>query len=233
MKYYLTENNLSEETNYIARILAKPSIDQEALIDKMLSKRNLISKTDVVAVLNFYYEEIGICINEGNNLNLPLFNLSYSIKGNFESEEDYYNPEKHKLEVNIHSRKIIKNIEKHMPLEKVTVPRYVTHINTFEDYASKTINTYLTPNSIFEILGTRLKIAGEDEEAVGVYFVSEDQTEYKVSLVVNQYKKLIGQVPELEAGNYTIRIKTQATKGSKAYLKHVRIIDSTFTLTVV
>lgn len=38
MKYYLIENKLTDETNYSARILTERTINQDELIDKMLSK---------------------------------------------------------------------------------------------------------------------------------------------------------------------------------------------------
>lgn len=81
MKYYLIENKLTDETNYSARVLTERTINQDELIDKMLSKRNLVSKTDIVAVLNSYYEEIIESIEEGDNINLPLLNIGYSISG--------------------------------------------------------------------------------------------------------------------------------------------------------
>ncbi|CAL2085478.1 conserved protein of unknown function [Tenacibaculum sp. 190524A02b] len=232
MKFYLTENKLTEETNYTARVLVERTVNQEELIDKMLSKRNLVSKTDIVAVLNSYHEEMIECIEDGDTLNLPFFNLSYSISGVFDDEGDGFNPEKHKLHVNINSGKLINEVKENIPLQKVAAPITNTFISGFKDYTSNTTNTSLSSNGLFEIMGTRLKVDGDDPN-VGLYFVKEDGTETKVQILVeNRYRKLIGQVPILEAGTYRIRIKTQATSSNGVYLKDIREADASFTLEV-
>jgi len=232
MKFYLVENKLTEETNYTARVLVERTVNQGELIDKMLSKRNLVSKTDIVAVLNSYHEEMIECIEDGDTLNLPFFNLSYSITGVFENEDDSFNPEKHKLHVNINSGKLINEVKEDIPLQKVTAPVTNTFISGFKDYTSDTTNTNLSSNGLFEINGNRLKVDGDDPK-VGLYFVAEDGTEFKVKILVeNRYRKLIGQVPELEVGTYRIRIKTQATGTNGLFLKDLRETDASFTLVV-
>ena len=232
MKYYLIENKLTDETNYSARVLTERTINQDELIDKMLSKRNLVSKTDIVAVLNSYYEEIIESIEDGDNINLPLLNIGYSISGVFDTEEDGFNPETHKLHVNLNSGKLINEIKDDIPLQKVTAPITNTVINNLKDITTATTNTTLSANGLFELNGLRLKVAGDLPE-VGLYFVAEDGTETKVSyLAQNSYKKIIGQAPALAAGNYRVRIKTQATGNSERFLKDIMVGDSTFSLTV-
>lgn len=232
MKYYLVENKLTDEVNYSARILTERTVNQNELIEKMLSKRNLVSKTDIVAVLNSFYEEIIQSIEEGDNLNLPLFNIGYSMTGVFETEEESFNLEKHKLHVNLNSGKLINEVKRDIPLQKVTAPVSSTTITNLKDITSQTINATLSPNGIFELNGLRLKVAGDQPE-VGLYFVSENNTEFKVDhLAQNNYKKIIGQVPTLAPGAYKVRIKTQATNNHERFLKEVKIAESPFSLTV-
>ncbi|WP_299104359.1 DNA-binding domain-containing protein [uncultured Tenacibaculum sp.] len=232
MKYYLVENKLTDEVNFSARILTERTVNQNELIEKMLSKRNLVSKTDIVAVLNSFYEEIIQSIEEGDNLNLPLFNIGYSMTGVFETEEESFNLEKHKLHVNLNSGKLINEVKRDIPLQKVTAPVSSTLITNLKDITSQTTNAKLSPNGIFELNGLRLKVAGDQAE-VGLYFVSENNTEFKVDhLAQNNYKKIIGQVPTLAPGTYKVRIKTQATHSVGIFLKTVKVTESQFTLTV-
>ncbi|MGG8496850.1 DNA-binding domain-containing protein [Tenacibaculum sp. TC6] len=232
MKYYLIENKLTEETNYLARVLTERTINQEELIEKMLQKRNLVSKTDIVAVLNSFYEEIIEAVEEGDNINLPIVNIGYSISGVFETEEDSFNPDTHKLHVNLNGGKLINEAKSTIPLQRIAPPITTTVINNCKDLVSNTSNTTLTPNGLFELNGIRLKVDGDKDE-VGVYFVAEDATETKVVYIAqNGYKKIIGQIPTLAAGTYKVRIKTQATANSGQFLKDVRISDSAFTVTV-
>ncbi len=233
MKYYLVENKLTDEDNYSARILTERTINQEELIEKMLSKRNLVSKTDIVAVLNSYYEEIIQAIEEGDNINLPLINIGYSISGVFETEEQGFNADLHKLHVNINSAKLINDIKQDIPLQRVDAPVTGTQINNIKDITTKNTNGTITSLGLFELNGNCLKVAGDLPE-VGLYFISDDNTEFKVEhLAQNGYKKIIGQVPQLVTGNYRIRIKTQAAGSGTQFLREIRLADSSFEVNVV
>ncbi|WP_417873935.1 hypothetical protein [Xanthomarina gelatinilytica] len=43
---------------------------------------------------------------------------------------------------------------------------------------------------------------------------------------------MVVQAPALAAGNYRVRVKTQATGNSERFLKDIMVGDSTFSLTV-
>ncbi|MCF2874310.1 MULTISPECIES: DNA-binding domain-containing protein [unclassified Tenacibaculum] len=232
MKYYLSENKLTDEDNYLARVLVERTIDQDMLITKMLRKRNLVSKTDIVAVLNSYYEEVIQCINDGDNITLPIANISYSITGVFDTDEDSFTDDKHKLQINLNGGRLIKDLAENIPLKKVSPPPASTEITHVKDIKSDTVNTSITSEGVFELRGSRLRIDGEHAD-IGLYFVAEDNTETKVEhLVVNGLTKIIAQAPTLASGDYRIRIKTQATANSGVYLKEVRITDTTFSINV-
>ena len=232
MKYYLSENKFTDEDNYVARILVERTIDQDMLITQMLRKRNLVSKTDIVAVLNSYYEEVIQCINDGNNITLPIANISYSISGIFDTDEDGFTDDKHKLHINLNGGRLIKDLAENIELKKVDAPPASTQITHVKDISSELVNTSVTPEGIFELRGSRLKIAGEHAD-IGLYFVAEDNTETKVeNLAINSHNKIIAQTPTLASGSYRIRIKSQATSSSDIYLKELRITDTTFSITV-
>ncbi|WP_299163153.1 DNA-binding domain-containing protein [uncultured Tenacibaculum sp.] len=232
MKYYLIENKLTEERNYIARVLTTRKINQTGLIKKMLRKRNLVSKTDIVAVLNSYYEEIIQSIKDGYAINLPLLNIGYSITGIFESSENSFTKEKHKLHVKLNNGRLINEVLQNIPLKKVVSPNSTTEITHLVDVTSKTINTIITSEGLFELSGNRLKIAGT-HATIGLYFVAENGNEIKVTLFSrNNFKNIIAQAPQLSPGSYAIRIKTQVTSNAQSFLKNVRITDSPFLVTV-
>lgn len=232
MKYYLSENKLTDEDNYVARVLVERTVDQETLITKMLRKRNLVSKTDILAVLNSFYEEVIQCIIDGDNITLPISNISYSISGVFDTNDESFTGDKHKLHINLNGGRLIKDLAENISLKKVKKPAASTEITHVKDISSDTINTSITSEGIFELNGSRLKIAGEHAD-IGLYFVAEDATETKVAhLAVNSHNKIIAQAPTLAAGSYLIRLKSQATSSSDVYLKELRITDTPFSLTL-
>ncbi|WP_299156951.1 DNA-binding domain-containing protein [uncultured Tenacibaculum sp.] len=232
MKYYLTKNHLSDEDNYIARVITTRTLNQASLINKMLHKRTLISKTDILAVLNSYYETIIQCIKDGYAINLPLYNIHYSIRGVFENSEAVFTKDKHQLHIKFNSGKLLKRVLNEVAILKEVSPMVSIELTQVLDVATNTINTTITSEGLFELEGIRLKVAGTDT-AVGLYFVSEDGSEIKVNRFSrNTFKNIIAQAPKLAAGTYTICIKTQATSKPNTFLKEVRTFNAPFILTV-
>jgi Bacterial DNA-binding protein. len=231
MKYYLSESKLTDERKYTARVSAERSYDLPQLIDLMLSKRNLVSKTDIVAVFTAFFETIDECIERGENINLPIFNMGYSITGVFDKSTDTFNPEEHEVHVNLNIGTQIKKAIENIKLEKINSVQTLPVIEEFTDLSSNTVNSKLTANGIFEITGRRLKIAGEDE-TVGIFFVNGDNTEHKVSVIAeNGYKKVIAQAPALSAGTYKLVIRTQSTSSTYT-TKEIKEVVGKFALTV-
>jgi hypothetical protein len=87
---------------------------------------------------------------------------------------------------------------------------------------------------MFSIAGHKIKVEG-DNPAVGVYFVSTVSPTQRVKVVghlaENIAAKVIGIVPALSAGSYTLEIVTQFSSGS-SLLKEPRTIAFARELTV-
>ena len=231
MKYYLSETKLTDERKYTARVSTERSHDFEELIDLMLAKRNLVSRTDIVAVFTSFFETIDECIERGENINLPIFNMGYSITGVFDKPTDTFNPDEHEVHVNLNIGTQIKKAIESIKPEKVNAVQTIPVIEEFIDLNSKAINSKITANGIFEITGNRLKIAG-DEETVGIFFANGDSTEHKVNVIAeNGYKKIIAQAPDLGAGTYKLILRTQSTSSSYT-TKEMKEVVGSFSLTV-
>jgi hypothetical protein len=214
MKFYLTENHLTTKQNFSARVVSDKSHDLEGIINLMLSKRNLVSRTDIVAVFSAFFETVENCIKLGENITLPIFNISYSITGVFENEDESFNREKHHVNVNMNNGLQIKRAIEQIKLNKIDTVVREPVLHHFNDLASHTVDDQLTKNSLFELTGSQIKIAG-DKPDIGLYFVADDGTETKVVLVAdNTNKKIVGQTPDLATGSYHLHIKTQSTKGT-------------------
>ena len=231
MKYYLNEIKLNEDNNFSARVQIEKSYDLTGIINLILDRRNVMSRTDLVAAFNIFFETVQGCIKRGENINLPLFNLGYSISGVFNDEEDSFDPARHHVNVNINDGVLINDAVKEIKLTKVEPVDTEPVIKYYKDTASDKVNLSITPGSIFELTGSRLKIGGDDS-LTGLYFLADDGTEIKTSLIAfNSYKKLIAQAPQLKKGEYRIRLRTQSS-GSSYLTKEPKVATSTFTLAV-
>lgn len=231
--YSLSENKLTEsEDDYMAQAYNKNSFDKEAIIERLLQRGTLLTKTDILAVLNGLEEVAADITKEGGTINLPLFHTSFSISGVFNGPLDMFDNNRHKFNINVNKGKIFRDMESEIELEKVGTPPPNNQIVEVKDSVSGKINETLTPNGVVEIFGTNIKISGKDPSC-GLSFIPASGTESKVTtLVQNKPSSLIAMVPALPKGKYTVKIVTQYSGGG-ALVKIPRIVVFDKTLTVV
>jgi len=117
----------------------------------------LVNRTDIVAVFSAFFEAIENCIQRGENINLPIFNLGYSITGVFDDEDESFNSEKHQINVNINNGLQIKRAIERIKLTKVDAVLTEPVLHHFKDLASETTNDQVSKNSLFELTGADLK----------------------------------------------------------------------------
>lgn len=214
LKYNLVENLLTERPDdYSAQTIATRSYDKEAIIDLILRRGSLLTRTDVLAVMNAEEEVIADIVKDGGTINLPLFNTSFSISGVFEGPMDAFDPTRHRLNVNLTKGTTLRKAEAGVRPVKTDAVTPMPGIVEVRDAVSDTTNTQLTPGGVVQLWGSNLKIAGEEAQN-GLWFVPETGDAVKAEvLVTNKPSQLIAMIPALAAGNYTIRVTTQNTGG--------------------
>lgn len=225
LKYSLTENLLTERTDdFSAQTHPSGSHDKEAIIARMLQRGTLLTRTDILAVLNGFDETIVDIMLEGGHVNLPLLNTSFSISGVFEGATDSFDANRHKLNINLTKGTLLREAEKKVKLEKTSTIVPQPQILEVKDSVSGKVNEVLTSKGVVELRGHNIKVEG-DNTACGLYFVAEDGTELKAAvLVTNKPSSVVAMMPALAAGkSYQIKLVTQYT-GSGTYLKTPRTV---------
>ena len=223
LKYSLNENLLTERTDdYSAQTHASGSFDMDAIINRMLSRGTLVTRTDVVAVMNNFQEAIVDIVNEGGMINTPLFNTSFSISGVFESPLDSFDGNRHKLNINVTKGILLRGTEKSVKFEKTNAATPTPQIQEVKDSVSGTTNEHLTPNGVVEVYGYNLKIIGDDPNC-GLWIVSTDGNEIRAEIIVeNKPSKIIAMIPYFEFEEIQLKIVTQYS-GSGAILKTPKV----------
>lgn len=232
LEYSLVENQMTERPDdYSAQTHATGSLDKEAIIARMLNRGTLLTRTDILAVLNNLEETIVDALLEGYLINLPLFNISFSISGVFESLMDNFDGNRHKLNINLTKGVLLRNTEKEVQFQKVLATLPQPQIQEIKDSVSGVVNEKLTANGVVEVRGYNLKIDGEDQTC-GLWFVHDNGDETKAEVIIeNKPSKIIAMIPALANGNYRIKVVTQHT-GSGTLLKSPRVFTYMKTLTV-
>jgi hypothetical protein len=232
VKYYLVENLLTERPDdYQAQVTSTASLDREAVIDRILKRGSLLTRTDILAVMNGIEETVADALLEGCTLNLPLFNTSFSISGIFDSPMDSFDGNRHKLNINLTKGTLLRETEKKIRLEKTAAHAPHPTIQEVKDSISGIVNEKLTAGGVVEIRGYNLRIEGDDPTC-GLWFVGEDSTETKASVIIeNKPAKVMAMIPLLPAGKYQIKTVTQYSNGVRL-LKTPKIFSFPKMLTV-
>jgi hypothetical protein len=210
LKYFLVENQLTERPDdYSAHTHSPVSLDKEAIIGRMLNRGTLLTRTDILAVLNSLEETVVEATLEGNALHLPLFNTSFSISGVFDSPLDSFDGSRHKLNINLTKGTLLREAERSVKLEKANVSAPQPHIQEVKDSVSGAVNEQLTPNGVVELRGYNLRIEGSDPSC-GLWFVPESGAEQRAqTFIENKPSKLIAMIPALGKGSWQVKVVTQ------------------------
>ncbi len=234
MDYYLIPNTLADDDSYIARVVAGKSYTECQLIDLILSERTMLSRPDLEATMAALEEAIVKIVRDGNSLNLSWMKLGYSIKGRFATIDTKRKPDDHPLEINVKAGSLLTDAGAAVELKRVNAPDFGSRIVRFIDYQSQTSNTQLTPGGMFEIIGKRLRIGGDQSNEIGLYVRDQNSKKTRVpTLVNNEPTYLSGQLPsDLAPGVYQIVICTQVGTSGNRFLKKVRTSVSDFDLKI-
>ena len=216
VKYHLIENRLTDRADdFMAQTQSAAAFDRDAVIDRILQRGTLLTKTDILAVLNSFEETIIDIIQEGNTVSMPLFHTAFSISGVFNGPMDAFDQLRHKLNINLSKGSLIREAQSTIKLEKTDTVAPSLYILEVKDSVSGAVNGSLTPSGVLEIYGSHIKLEGSDPNC-GIYFVNGLGEETKVvTIVQNKPSTVIVAIPALAAGVYQIKIVTQYNGGSQ------------------
>lgn len=138
-----------------------------------------------------------------------------TVSGIFNGEKAVYDSATHSLDVAFAPCSDLRNDLAEVDVE--TKPGTTgTTVNYVYDVLSQAQDTTITSGGPLYIYGAQLRIVGNNATN-GVYFVNSDGDEYKVSSIgSNEPSALMVVVPQLAAGEYTLKIVTQCGTQGKA-----------------
>jgi nucleoid DNA-binding protein len=223
MKYSLNEKLLTERPDdYSAIAHAVSSLDTEAVLQRIINKGTTVTKTDVLAVLNSFYEVVRDAHLEGHTVNLPLINTSFSISGVFDGPMDSFDPNRHKLNINVSKGTILRDAEKNVKTEKTNVQTPLPQIQEVKDSVTGKVNERITSGGVVEVRGYNLKIDGDNPKC-GLWFVDDSGAEVKAETIIeNKPTRIIAIIPTLKSGNWQVKVVSQFSGGGK-FLKEPKM----------
>lgn len=207
--YALFENNLtSDPDDYLALVQSTGAADLETVIERMMERGSTITRADVLGVLEDFFAAIETLTLEGQTVSTPIAQFGVSIKGVFTGQTDSFDPARHSVRPLAHpgSRLRAAIAQRAQPAKQESV-RPAPNLVDFIDLGTGERNSALTPNSMGQIVGHRLKVDMGDPNQ-GVFFIGEDGNETRVTVMGrNKPGDLLFMVPALPAGEYVVEVR--------------------------
>jgi hypothetical protein len=215
----------SRKDDRSGRVISTGSLRIDDLINIAVSRRSDISPELMQAVYSLLRS---IALEEvlgGKHVEFGLTHLSLGVDGIFIGDHASWDSSKNKLILNsatvVDVREAIKDVE----VTVLGMAQSGIYINTLTDIVSEEVNTSITPGGGVNLVGVKIKIAGDDP-AVGLYLTEiNSETTFTVpksSFLTNDPSKISFIVPpDLIPGDYKLKIVTQFS-GHQSTLKEPR-----------
>ena len=231
LHYTLYRNELTtgNPNNQFARPVDVVNNKREDLVEDITGPGSILKPVEVNGSIDSYWQTITEYTRKGKTYSDDYISTHFNISGVFTDKDDYFDPSRHTLTVNIQLKPTVSRAVEEVELKKVDGRKSRPEINSVYDWGSNSTNRKLTVGDVLEIRGEMLKISHNLEGEEGVFFVNQDSgIEIRQGEIhINEPKRLILRIPELTAGNYRLEVRNTRYDG-----KTLRIGSFTQVLTV-
>ena len=211
LEFALYENHLTADpTDYVAVVQDVTVRDLDQVIEQITGPGSILKPTECQTVLRDFFLKLTENLRNGEGFLGPYVTLSPSIQGNFDGDDDSFDPERHRTYASLAMGPIMREATEAIEVQKVSANLRTPILRKFFDWGTQTENATLTPGATGEITGDLLKFDPTDSEQ-GVFLVNiADGTEIKVAYVrVNHPKTIQFAIPPLlPAGSYRLEVRS-------------------------
>lgn len=163
---------------------------------------------------------------QGSSVQTGNVRLSPRVSGGWLGSNAKYDPNIHKKTLDATPTADMRESLEEVGIEVLGIKDSGAFIGLVTDTSTGLTDGIITANEDIMIEGDKLKIMPEDDNKLGIFFINKDGKELQVTrrLTQNDPKKIIARVPELEKGEYILRVVTRFSTSSQL-LKETRVIE--------
>jgi hypothetical protein len=228
IKAYLYDNILTKDNpnDFVARTASERSLNVQQICLSAVTRGGAdISASAMEHATELFLKEMAYQLCDGFSVNTGYFTASTTIRGVFDSPSETFNKDKHSIIFQFNQGEKLRAEIANIEVNILGVAESSAVILQVTDVKSGSVNDLLTPGRNLKIVGSKIKVAGDDP-SVGIYFVDDaTQARTKVDpsdIVTNNPSEVMVVIPELPSGTYNLEIVTQFSKNS-AFLKEPRV----------
>ncbi|WP_346985864.1 DNA-binding domain-containing protein [Chryseobacterium sp. POE27] len=237
IKAYLYDNVLTKDNpnDFTARTVSERSLNVQQICQAAVSRGGAdISASSMEHATELFLKEMAYQLCDGFSVNTGYFTASTTIRGVFDSPSETFNKDKHSIIFQFNQGEKLRSEIPNIEVNILGVAESSAVILQVTDVKSGSVNDLLTPGRNLKIVGSKIKVAGEDA-SIGVFFVdATTQARTKVDssdIVTNNPSEVMVVIPTLPAGTYNLEVVTQY--GGGTLLKDARTATLDKILTVV
>ncbi|SEM61243.1 protein of unknown function [Chryseobacterium taichungense] len=237
IKAYLYDNVLTKDNpnDFTARTASERSLNVQQICQAAVSRGGAdISASSMEHATELFLKEMAYQLCDGFSVNTGYFTASTTIRGVFDSPSETFNKDKHSIIFQFNQGEKLRAEIPNIEVNILGVAESSAVILQVTDVKSGSVNDLLTPGRNLKIMGSKIKVTGDDA-SVGIFFVdtaTQGRTKVEQSdIVTNNPSEVMVVIPALAAGTYQLEIVTQFT--GSYLLKESRITTFDRELTVV
>jgi hypothetical protein len=236
-KLWLRPNLLTKEVDndYVAEVSTTgKTLHNDDLARLIVEHGSEISADTILSILN-RRDSVAIGkLQEGYSVQDGVSRISPRVYGNWPGGLAKYDPEKHRIGLDMTETAETREALKHVAIEVLGIKDAGAYIGLVTDSATGRIDGVITPNDDVVIEGHKIRVAPLDEGDTGIYFTDEGGKVYSVErrLTQNEPKTIIARTPNLSPGKYTLSISTRYASSGGRLLNKARTITYASLLTV-
>ena len=207
VKYKIVPSSFSNGTQkYHASVEAYKSLGLEDIIDEMEFRHSSLTTSDMVALFDDFGRTVIKRIQEGDRVNIDLFQISLSIKGTFTGPDDQFEAGRHKVRVCISpSRTFTAAVTQDVRVEKQPSEQPVPQPQWYFNLEGSEPNTVLSPTHMARLKGERLNF-DQDDPQQGLFIVPVNGQSGSEPIRVTRFSRAT-------RGEITFRVPDELTPG--------------------
>ncbi|MDR2793261.1 MAG: DUF4469 domain-containing protein [Treponema sp.] len=227
IRAWLYPNHFEHGGRFVARAKTEKTLNVAQVCAEAVTRGGSDLNYDtMVDAVSAYFDEMFYQLADGFSVENDYFSLHPKIGGTFDHADAKADKDKNRVDFTFRKRQALREVISRITVEIEGAAEIGAYIAEVQDVASGTSDERLTSGGAVIVLGSRIKIAGDDPSC-GLYLVNvADGSAQKVggNFIENHPSRLSAQLPTLTAGTYRVRVVTQYASGT-FFLKEPRQLD--------
>ena len=212
LEFYLIPNLMTADPDdYMAVSRNAQSYGLESIYDDVTREGSTVTKAEALANFEAMVKSVLKKVQEGHAVVTPFFSITSAIGGVFNSEDEAFNKNKHKISIHLRPGVRFNGVTEQIPVKKVAPKERTPVLLHYYDNTSETQDEQITVNGGGRIVGTDLKFDADDV-AQGIFFVNTATgaaTRVDSQMLRNKPAELIFlNPPVLAAGTYRLEVRS-------------------------